>query len=71
MSQRADKHLRILKTVLQRFKEHKLKLNAEKRESAVSEIRFLGYKIGKEGLSLDLKTLCMLDNYIPPLSKRY
>ena len=40
VSKTADEHLKLLETVLLRFKEHNLKLNAEKSEFAVSEIPF-------------------------------
>ena len=55
MSQRVNKHLRLLKTVLQRFREHKLKINAEKSEFAVGEILLLSNKISKECVSLEHK----------------
>ena len=50
-----EEHLLALRQVLQRFRDHNLKLNAQKSIFAVGEIPFLGYKISKDGLSLDLK----------------
>ena len=48
MTDTQDEHMQILETVLQRFRQHKLKLNAQKSKFCVSEIPFLGYKISKE-----------------------
>ena len=67
MSQTANKHLELLKSILQRFREYKLKLNAEKSEFIISEIPFLGYKIIANGLSLDLSKL---NEYKRPASRK-
>ena len=70
VSQTADEHLELLETVLQRFRQHRLKLNAEKSEFAVKEIPFLGYKISEKGLSLDPTKLHALENYKKPTNKK-
>ena len=43
-----EEHLLALHQVLQRFRDHNLKLNAQKSIFAVGEIPFLGYKISKD-----------------------
>ena len=65
-----EEHLQNLEQVFQRFREHKLKLNAQKSEFCVSEIPFLGYKISEKGLSIDPEKLTALDKYKQPTSKK-
>ena len=62
-----DQHLEDLEKVLQRLKEHGVKLRAEKCEFAKTEVRYLGRLISGQGYRPDPKDTQVLEKFrIPP-----
>lgn len=61
-----DEHLKHLKIVLNKLDMAGLKLNLEKCEFFKNETTFLGYKIDKEGISMDPDRLKLIVEYKTP-----
>ena len=53
-SKSLEEHKLHVTQVLQRLREHKLFAKPEKCEFVVEEIEFLGFRIGREGLKMDV-----------------
>lgn len=54
-SKRRKKHLRYMKSILQRCREHKISLNLKKSIFCVIEGKLLGHLVSKEGITVDLE----------------
>jgi hypothetical protein len=63
-----DQHLEDLEKVLQRLKEHGVKLRAEKCEFAKTEVRYLGRLISGQGYRPDPKDTQVLEKFLPTLA---
>ena len=61
-----DDHLNNLNEVLSRFKQHGLKLKAEKCHLFKSEIEFLGRKVSRAGVSLTDHSIKTIERWIEP-----
>ena len=52
-SKRRKKHLKVLRKVLQKVREHRISLNLKKSIFAVTEGKLLGHMVSKEGIKID------------------
>jgi O-acetyl-ADP-ribose deacetylase (regulator of RNase III) len=59
-------HLERLARVLERFREHNLKLKAKKCTFAQSKITYLGHQVSADGISKDPEKIKALDNFTTP-----
>lgn len=61
-----EEHLASLKTVLERFREHNLKIKPSKCSFAAKEIKYLGFLVSKEGIKPDPEKVSSLLNMSVP-----
>ena len=68
MSQTFDQHLEHLSEVFQRFREARLRLHPKKCTFAVSEVKYLGVILSKDGVKLDKSKLKVMEEFPRPNS---
>jgi hypothetical protein len=65
-----DEHLQHLRKVFQKIKESGLKLKREKCYFGMTEVKFLGHVIGKEGIKPDPEIIEKIQNYPVPENQK-
>ena len=61
-----EKHEKHLRIVLLTLREHKLYAKFSKREFWLTEVKFLGHIVSKEGVSVDSSKIEAVKNWPPP-----
>ena len=69
-SKTSDEHLQTIKTVLEALEEAGLKLKIQKRNFFSKEIKFLGYKINEQGMSMNPEKVEAVKSVAVPANKR-
>jgi len=70
VTQTFDEHLEWLKRVLDRIREAGLTINPEKSKFCRSQVKYLGFLVQKEGLTVDPDKTAAILNYPPPRNLR-
>jgi hypothetical protein len=65
-SKNEEDHMRHVEMVLQRLREHKLYVSPKKCVFMSTEIEFLGFIVGKDGLRVDPKKIEVIENWPRP-----